>query len=135
MKIRVFRQKLCSTLSCILKCLRLCTSMIHKKIIFGFLTLILLGACAAPTAMLGPAFTLTSNGSIAQAGFSYGSSELIKNYTGKTPMENLIEISETEINRNKENSVKRKTLESKDFYNLVKKRIEITGAILDKSNQ
>ena len=135
MKIKVLYKKLCSTLSCISKCLKISTSMAHKKIFFGFLTLMLLGACTTPTAMLGPAFTLTSNGSIAQAGFSYGSSELIKSYTGKTPVENLIEISEAEIYKKKENSVKRKTLESKDFYNLVKKRIELTGAILEKSNQ
>ncbi len=135
MKIKVLYKKLCSTLSCISKCLKICSMMIHKKIIFVFLTLILLGACTTPTAMLGPAYTLTSSGSIAQASFSYGSSELVKNYTGKTPLENLVEISENEINRKKENSIKRKTLKSKDFYNLVKKRIEITGAVLEKSNQ
>jgi hypothetical protein len=28
-----------------------------------------LGACASPTAMLGPAYTLTSTGNILQAGF------------------------------------------------------------------
>ena len=50
-----------------------------------------LGACTAPTAMLGPAYTLTS-GNVYQAGFSYGSSELVTMYTGKTPMENVIEI-------------------------------------------
>jgi len=134
MKIKLLDLKYNSTLSCILKSLKF-LEMIHKKLILSLVALIFLGACAAPTAMLGPAYTLTSSGSIAQASFSYGSSELVKNYTGKTPLENLVEISENEINRKKENSIKRKTLKSKDFYNLVKKRIEITGAVLEKSNQ
>ena len=50
--------------------------MIHKKIIFGLFLLSFLGACTSPTAMLGPAYTLTSTGNVFQAGFSYGSSEL-----------------------------------------------------------
>ena len=42
--------------------------------------------------MLGPAYTLTSTGNIFQAGFSYGSNEMITMYTGKTPIENVKEI-------------------------------------------
>ena len=63
--------------------------MINKKIILGLFLITSLGACGAPTAMLGPAYTFTSTGSALQAGFSYGSNELITTYTGKTPLENL----------------------------------------------
>ena len=118
-----------STLSCNLKCLRF-LSMIHKKIILGLFLFNLLGACTAPTAMLGPAYTLSSSGSIVQAGFSYGSSELVTAYTGKTPMENLIEITSSEnINIHKQ------TLQSEDFKKLVEKRIQNTNTILNAVNQ
>ena len=63
--------------------------MIRKKIILGFLSIILLGGCASPTAMLGPAYTYTSTGSLTHAGLAFGSNEAITNYTGKTPYENL----------------------------------------------
>ena len=76
MKNEHLEQKFNSTLSCISKCLRF-FRMIHKKIIFGLFILVFLGACAAPTAMLGPAYTLTSTGNVFQAGLSYGSNEMI----------------------------------------------------------
>ena len=37
--------------------------MINKKIIFGLFLISTLGACGAPTAMLGPAYTFSSTGS------------------------------------------------------------------------
>ena len=104
--------------------------MIHKKIIFGLFILSFLGACGAPTAMLGPAYTFSSSGSVLQAGFSYGSSEMITAYTGKTPLENMVEISS--IN---DHNIHKKTIESKDFQNLVKKRVEKTNSILNSTNQ
>ena len=119
-----------SILSCIAKCLRFFTTMIYRKIFFGLFLVGLLGACTAPTAMLGPAYTLTSSGSVVQAGFSYGSSELVSAYTGKTPMENLIEIASTQnVNIHKQ------TLESEDFKKLVEKRIQNTNNILKSINQ
>ena len=130
MKNEHLEQKFNSTLSCKVKCLRFLSNMIHKKIIFGLFIFSLLGACTAPTAMLGPAYTLSSSGSIVQAGFSYGSSELVSAYTGKTPMENLIEIASTEnVNIHKQ------TLESEDFKKLVEKRIQNTNNILKSINQ
>ena len=129
MKIKLFNQNLSSTLSCILKCLGFLT-MIQKRIILGLFLFIFFGACASPTAVLGPVFTLSSGGSIAQSGLSYGSSELIKSYTGKTPMENLIEIKDK---KEKEN-IQKKALESEDFYFLVKNRIEKTNKVLKSSN-
>jgi|TARA_B100001063_G_scaffold151671_1_gene141543 hypothetical protein len=104
--------------------------MINKKIIFGLIFVVLLGACASPTALLGPAYTLTSTGNIYQAGLSYGSNALITEYTGKTPIENLQEISSL-----KEKNIKESTLKSEDFYLLVKNKIEKTSKILNLSNQ
>ena len=119
-----------STLSCISKCIRFFSTMINKKIIFGLIFVVLLGACASPTALLGPAYTLTSTGNIYQAGLSYGSNALITEYTGKTPIENLQEISSL-----KEKNIKQSTLNSEDFYLLVKSKIEKTSKILNLSNQ
>ena len=103
--------------------------MIHKKIIFGFFAIYLLAGCTTPTALLGPAYTLTSTGSVYQAGLSYGSNEIITMYTGKTPIENV-----KEITSNKKN-IQKQTLESEEFYILVKNKIDKTGSILKKTNQ
>ena len=88
MKIGVFN----STLSCIKKCIRFFVTVINKKLTLGLLMFILLGACASPTAMLGPAYTFSSSGNVLQAGFSYGSNQMITAYTGKTPIKNLQEV-------------------------------------------
>ena len=107
--------------------------MIIKRIILGLFAISFLGACATPTVMLGPVYTLSSTGSAVQAGISYGSNELITMYTGKTPIENLQEISLAEIEKSK--NIQKRTLESEDFYILVKSKIEKTSGILKKSNQ
>ncbi len=122
-----------STLSCISKCIRFLLTMINKKIIFGLIVFIFLGACTSPTAMLGPAYTLTSSGNIYQAGLSYTSNALITEYTGKSPIENLKEISA--IGENKSKNIKADTLKSDDFYLLVKTKIERTNKILNLTNQ
>ena len=128
MKIKALHQKINSTLSCILKCLKF-FDMIHKKILFGLITISFLGGCASPTAMIGPVYTLTSTGNIYQASLSYGSNEMITMYTGKTPLENVKEITMNSKNIHKQ------TLESEDFYILVKNKIDKTGAILKKSSR
>ena len=107
--------------------------MINKKIILGLFIVSFLGACASPTAMLGPVYTLSSSGNVLQAGLSYGSNEMITMYTGKTPLENLQEI--TEIENNNRKNIHKKTLESEDFYFLVKQKIENTNKILNSSSQ
>jgi len=107
--------------------------MINKKTILGLFVVSFLGACASPTAMIGPAYTLTSSGNVFQAGLSYGSNEMITLYTGKTPLENLQEISAIEIN--KTNNIQKKTLESEDFYLFVKQNIEKNNKILKSSSQ
>ena len=106
-----------STLSCIFKCIRFFITMINKKIIFGLFVISFLGGCTSPTAMLGPAYTLSSTGSALQAGINYSSNQLITMYTGNTPIENLQKIS-TDQNKDKSN-IQKKTLESDDFYFLV----------------
>ena len=68
--------------------------MINKKIYLGLFIVSFLGACTAPTAMLGPAYTFTSSGNIIQASLNYGSNQMITHYTGKTPIENLKEVSQ-----------------------------------------
>ena len=128
-----FDQKLNSTLSCMIKCLRFFSLMIYKKIFFGLFLLGFLGACGAPTAMLGPAYTFTSTGSVAQAGLSYGSNELITNYTGKTPIENLEKITSKNLSLKK--NIQRKTLESDEFYQLVKNKIEKSRGKIKLSTQ
>ena len=116
-----------STLSCNSKCLRF-FSMIHKKIFIGLFLLGFLSACGAPTAMLGPVYTFTSTGSIAQAGLTYGSNELITSYTGKTPYENLEEIASKK-------NIHKQTLKSDDFHQLVKNRFEKTREKINLSSQ
>tara|TARA_Y100000992_G_C20978390_1_gene356102 strand:- start:214 stop:537 length:324 start_codon:yes stop_codon:yes gene_type:complete len=107
--------------------------MVLKKTIFGLIILIFLGACTSPTAMLGPAYTLSSTGNIYQASFSYGTNEIITNYTGKSPIENLQEITNDKKIYSK--NIKKKTLESEDFYILVKNKIENAKGTINLSNQ
>ena len=118
-----------STLSCTLKCIRLFRNIMNKKIFFGLFIINFLTACSSPTAMLGPVYTLSSTGSIYQSSLSYGTNEMITMYTGKTPLENIQDITVT----NKKN-IQKETLESEDFYILVKNKIEKTGSKLNISN-
>ena len=104
-------------------------TMINKKIIFGLFIVSLLGACTSPTAMLGPAYTFSSSGNVFHTGLNYGSNQVITEYTGKTPIENIKELTKSKKN------FKKNTLESDDFYYLVKNKIEKTNAILNVSNQ
>ena len=128
MKIKPLNKILNSTLSCILKCLKF-SRMIHKKLTFGLFLLSFLAGCSSPTTMLGPAYTLTSTGNIFQAGLQYGSNEMITMYTGKTPVENIRDIASDQKN------IQKQTLESEDFYILVKNKIDKTGKLIKKTNQ
>ena len=122
-----------TTLSCISRWLRFGVSMINKKIFFGLFIINLLVGCTSPTAMLGPAYTMSSSGNTLQAGLSYGSNKLITEHTGKTPIENLKDVSLTE--KKESINIKKDTLESEDFYILVKNKIEKTNGILNFTNQ
>ena len=121
-----------STLSCILKCIRFDVAMIIKKLIFGLIIFSFLPGCSTPTAMLGPAYTLSSSGNLLQAGLNYGSNQMITKYTGKTPIENLKEIKNLEI---KQKNIQKETLESEDFHILVKNKIKKTSVILNTPSQ
>ena len=122
-----------SILSCINKCIRITSTMTNKKVIFGLFLFSMLGACGAPTAMLGPAYTFTTTGNVAQAGFSYGSDRLITSYTGKTPIENIEDITSNNLSVKK--NIQKQTLQSEDFYQLVKSKIEMTKGKIKLSNQ
>ena len=121
-----------STLSCILNCIRFFITMINKKLILGLFLFSMLGACGAPTAMLGPAYTFNTTGNIAQAGLSYGSDHLITSYTGKSTIENIEDI--TSKNSEQKN-IQKQTLQSEDFYQLVKSKIEMSKGKIKLSNQ
>ena len=133
MKYKLLSKIFNSTLSCIIKCIRFFYMVISKKIMLGLMLISFLGACSSPSAMLGPAYTLTSTGSGLQAGLNYGSNQLITMYTGKTPIENLQEISSSK--EKEEVNFKKKILESEDFYHLVKNKIDKTNKILQTPNQ
>ena len=100
----------------------------NKKIILGLFIFSFLGACSSPTAMLGPAYTLSSSGNVFQAGLNYGSNQMITKYTGKTPIENLKEIKT--LSKKQTKNIKKETLESEEFYILVKNKIDKTSGIL-----
>ena len=119
-----------SSLSCISKCIRFSITMINKKIVIGLFIVCFLSGCAGPTAMIGPAYTLTSTGNVFQAGFSYSSSKFVQDHT-ETAIENLKEITSSVKTKN----IKKQTLESEEFYFLVKEKIEKTSGILNLSSQ
>ena len=122
-----------SILSCNTKCIRIVITMINKKVILGLFLFSILGACGTPTAMLGPAYTFTTTGNIAQAGLSYGSDHLITSYTGKTTIENIEDI--TSKNLPVKKNIQKQTLQSEDFYQLVKNKINMTKGKIKLSNQ
>ena len=60
-----------STSSSSIRLIKFLISKLKTRIILGFISVGLLTACTAPTAMLGPAYTLSSPGNIFQTGYSY----------------------------------------------------------------
>ena len=66
--------------------------MIKKKIILAIFFTVLLSGCAQNASLLGPVYTLATNGNIYQAGAGYGSNKVITNYTGKSTGENIKEL-------------------------------------------
>ena len=96
--------------------------MILKKLIVGIFLLFVLNGCAQNTALLGPAYTFATSGSVYQAGLSYGSDKAIMKVTGKSTGENIKEML----------VVKEKDSE---FQKLVIKRIKETRKKLNLLNQ
>ena len=103
--------------------------MILKKIIAGLFLLFFLNGCVQSTALLGPAYTMASTGSVFQAGLSYGSNEAVKKITGKSPTENIQSLID-----NKKKKIEEKEKEE-EFFTLVKSRIEKTSKIIQLANQ
>ena len=103
--------------------------MILKKIIVGLFLLFFLNGCVQSTALLGPAYTLTSTGNIYQAGLSYGSNQAIKKITGKSPTENIKSLVD-----NKKIKIEEEERQE-EFFALVKSRIEKTSKIIKLANQ
>ena len=103
--------------------------MILKKIIAGLFLLFFLNGCVQSTALLGPAYTLTSTGNIYQAGLSYSSNQAVKKITGKSPTENIQSLVD-----NKKIKIEEKEKQD-EFFALVKSRIEKTSKIIQLANQ
>ncbi|MDA9222439.1 hypothetical protein N9O89_01275 [Candidatus Pelagibacter sp.] len=103
--------------------------MILKKIIAGLFLLCFLNGCAQSTALLGPAYTLASNGNVFQAGLSYGSDQAVKKVTGKTTTENIKSLIDNKKIKLEEEE------RNEEFFSLVKSRIEKTSKIIQLANQ
>ena len=103
--------------------------MILKKIIISAFAMCFLTGCLQNMALLGPALTVASTGSVYQAGLSYGSSQVIKKMTGKTPTENVKSFLD-----NNNNTVKEEEIYD-EFFVLVKDKIEKKSNILNLANQ
>ena len=98
-----------------------------KKIITGLFLLLFLNGCVQGTALLGPAYTLTSTGNIYQAGLTYSSNKAISKITGKTVAENIKSFVEDK---------KIKTQESdNEFFVSLQNKIEKKSKIIDLANQ
>ena len=69
--------------------------------ILATVLLLLLNGCLQNTVFLGPAVTVASTGSVYHAGLSYGSSIVITNMTGKTPIDNIKRVLERDKKENK----------------------------------
>ena len=103
--------------------------MILKKIIISAFAMCCLTGCLQNTAFIGPIFTVASTGSVYQAGLSYGSSQVIKKMTGKTPTENVKSFLDS-----KNTTVKEEEIHD-EFFVLVKDKIEKKSNILNLANQ
>ena len=120
-----------SILSCNRKSLRFFNTIVFKKKIVWLFFLCFLANCASPSAMLTPVYTFSSTGNVYQAGLSYGSNKFIEKITGKTTIESLRDFKVSEEDEN----IQKKTLESEDFYFLVKNKVEKINIKADKCNQ
>ena len=96
----------------------------YKKILLIF-SLLILNACAQSSAMLGPAITLGSGGSVYHAGLTFGSNKVLEKETGKSTIEHMSSILEQD--ESKQNI-------DEDFIILVEKNIEKTRKKLLKKN-
>ena len=91
------------------------------KLFFGIFTFVVLTSCAQNTALLGPAYSLVSNGNVYQAGLTYTSDQAVTKITGKSTGENIKQLI---TSKKKDN----------EFEKLVKERIKKTRKKLKLSN-
>ena len=117
MKIKVFS----SPLSCIFKCIGFLLTVINKKIILALAFVSLLNGCVQNTAMLGPAYTFSSSGSVLQTGLSYGSNKV---YTKYKKEKNDKELEET-MKREKRNHKLKNLLKAQ--ITKTRKKLKITN--------
>ena len=99
--------------------------MKNKKIAFILMSVVLLTGCAQSTAFLGPAITVAATGNIAQAGFTYGTNEVIKRETGKDTMQHVSSLLELEDKNLLEPEDKKVTI-NEDLVALVESSIKKT---------
>ena len=91
--------------------------MKNKKIAFILMSVVLLTGCVQSTAFIGPAITVAATGNIAQAGFTYGTNEVIKRETGKDTIQYVSSLLEPED---------KKVTINEDLVALVESRIKKT---------
>ena len=99
--------------------------MKNKKIAFILMSVVLLTGCVQSTAFLGPAITVAATGNIAQAGFTYGTNEVIKRETGKDTMQYVSSLFEPE-DKNLLKSEDKKVTINEDLIALVESSIKKT---------
>ena len=99
--------------------------MKSKKIAFILMSVVLLTGCAQSTVFIGPAITVAATGNIAQAGFTYGTNEVIKRETGKDTMQYVSDLLELEDKNLLEPEDKKATI-NEDLIVLVESNIKKT---------
>ena len=99
--------------------------MKNKKIAIILISVVLLTGCAQSTAFIGPAITVAATGNIAQAGFTYGTNEVIKRETGKDTMQYVSSLLVPE-DKNLLKSEDKKVTINEDLIALVESSIKKT---------
>ena len=99
--------------------------MKNKKIAFILMSVVLLTGCVQSTAFIGPAITVAVTGNIAQAGFTYGTNEVIKRETGKDTIQYVSSLLEPE-DKNLLKSEDKKVTINEDLIALVESSIKKT---------
>ena len=99
--------------------------MKNKKIAFILMSVVLLTGCVQSTAFIGPAITVAATGNMAQAGFTYGTNEVIKKETGKDTLQYVSSLFEPQ-DKNLLKSEDKKATINEDLIALVESSIKKT---------
>ena len=99
--------------------------MKNKKIVFILMSVVLFTGCVQSTAFLGPAITVAATGNIAQAGFTYGTNEVIKRETGQDTIQYVSSLLQSEDKNLLEPEDKKVTI-NEDLVALVESSIKKT---------